>query len=67
MNTYDELRGALISALICKADEWAQTGWVDESEVEDAVDDLIEEIGMWEKEHGVLKGIANPELFEEVP
>lgn len=66
MNTFNDLRQALICALTNKVDEWAQVGWVDQSEVEDTVDDLIEEIGLWEKEHGILKGISNPEMFEEM-
>lgn len=66
MNTYIELRHALIEALTNRADSWAEIGWVEESEIEDAIDDLIEEIGAWEKEHGILKGISNPEMFEQV-
>lgn len=66
MNTFTDLRQALVSALTNKADQWAEEGWVEISDVEDAVDDLLEEIGEWEKEHGILKGIANPEMFEEM-
>lgn len=57
MNTYNELREALIEALKYKASEWAEIGF-DRSDVGDHIDDLLDEIKEWEKEHGIEDGLA---------
>lgn len=65
METYNEMRARLVNTLSDWIDDCLTARFVDDSVVEDLVDEFIEEVGIWEKEHGVLKGISNPELFED--
>lgn len=64
MESFNDMRSRLVSTLSDYLDDCMASRFVDESTVEDLIDEFIEEVGVWEKEHGVLKGISNPELLE---
>lgn len=63
METYGELKNRLIAEVSVRIENMIEVRYTDEEEIEEMVEDLIGEIADWELEHGVQKGIANPELL----